>query len=208
MLRKHLYAWPSHHFRRLAGFITHAFNEVDYERLEQVGAERLCAEWILKNNGRVRLVDRTPSAVPAPPTEDANPSAFFVDYNHLPPESVPIQVQKIDATRASVTAAGFAHLRNCRHIDSIVLHECAQLSGDGLRRLRHVRDSLRFLQISACPGIGDAALLQLGELDGLQQLLCFRMAGVRDMASVRRHLVESLPPNCEIVMEQDKQTSG
>lgn len=192
----------------MTGFITHAFNEVDFERLEQVGAERLCAEWILKNNGRVRLVDHTPPADSAPATEDANPSPFFADYNHLPPESTAIRVQKIDATRASVTGAGFAHLRNCRHIKSIVLHECSQLSDDGLRHLLHVRDSLHFLQISDCPGVRDAGLLELADLWRLRQLLCFRLAGVRDIAVVRSALVERLPQDCEIVMVQAKLTSG
>lgn len=53
--------------RRHIAFIRTAFNVVDCERLSCVGPERLCAEWMLKNDGKVRLHGLQP-----PPPQSLN----------------------------------------------------------------------------------------------------------------------------------------
>lgn len=187
--------------RPLVGFITHAFNELDPERLQLVGAERLCAEWILKNGGKVRLLQHLPPPLPHDATAASRATAnFFVDYNHLPPETVTIRVREIDATWSTVTAGGLVHLRDCAHIERIVLDECRKLHNDGMHHLLLVADTLRVLQISNCPGIVDSGLLQLAGLRRLRMLLCFQLPGVRDVAAVQRSLSEQLPPECELKM--------
>lgn len=56
----HLHLHGQSQPRRGIAFIRTAFNAVDCERLNCVGAERLCAEWMLKNDGRVRLQNHLP----------------------------------------------------------------------------------------------------------------------------------------------------
>lgn len=200
----------SGHHRALSfiNYLTNTFNDMDYDRLRDVGSDRLCAEWILKNGGRVRLLDHKPP----PPSENdpkpaadpqPEPSTFFVDYNDLPqPDTQPIRVKEIDASDSTITPIGCRHLRNCHHIDRIVLHNCRRLSD--VNRLRYVADSLRVLQISECP-IGDEALMALAQLRRLQLLVCSRLAAVRDMNAVREHLKRQLPSDCELMLEAHSQ---
>lgn len=190
-------------------FLTNSFNDMDYDRLQTVGSDRLCAEWVLKNGGRVRLLGHQPP-VP-PPTDDPEQAAtdpqlssFFVNYNDLPqPDTQPIRVKEIDASDSTITPIGCRHLRQCRHIDRIVLHNCRRLTD--VNRLRYVADSLRVLQISDCPAIGDEALMGLDQLKRLKLLICFRLAAVRDMNAVAVHLKQQLPKECELMLEEFSQ---
>lgn len=192
----------------VAAFIIDAFNFVDYDRLQAVGPDRLCAEWIMKNGGRVRLHDRLPpplpveSAVNQQRIPDDIRGTFFVDYNQLPDECEIIRIQEFVATSASITAVGFTHLRNCAHVERITLDNCRRLQDDALERLAtHVAASLRVLQISNCPRIRDGGLLELVRLRRLQALCCFRLQGVEDMDQVREVLRNALPKDCDILLE-------
>jgi ATP synthase, H+ transporting, mitochondrial F0 complex, subunit s len=57
------------------GWVNMMFNRVDRSRLQKVGAERLCTEWLLKNGAAVRFT--------------SNPSLIHADYNSLPSDKLP-----------------------------------------------------------------------------------------------------------------------
>jgi len=169
--------------RKIWGYVAIAFNQVDADRLAKVGPNRLCAEWIIKNGGGVRLTD--------------NPSKLWKDYNHLPSDSTKIQLKVIDASNASVMKIGLEHFKGCEKIDTVIFHNCKHLENDGLIGLTHIRNSLTTLQISGCYNMTDPDLDIIGELSNLKQLIIFDMTYVQNMDQVAANLKSRLP-NCDM----------
>lgn len=168
-----------YNYRQLWQYVALAFNSVDTHRLAEVGAERMCAEWILKNGGAIRTL------------EEAN---ILIDqYNALPPENVKFHVKEVDATKATIMKVGLEHFKGCYNIDKVILHECLYLEEDGLDGIVHLVDSLQTLEISACHNITSNGLLVLGKLKKLRYLNISDMGNIRDLQATRIKLQEMLP---------------
>nr|CAD7567203.1 unnamed protein product [Timema californicum] len=69
---------------------------VDSDRIKEVGPDRACAEWLMKNGAFVKW---------------ENESDFLKNYDCLPPEDDRRHIVEVDATEASITYLGFAHFR-------------------------------------------------------------------------------------------------
>lgn len=68
---------------------------VDHKRIEEVGPDRACAEWLLKNGAAVKW------------KEDG---AYLADYNALPDLEQPRKhIQAVDATNSAISHIGFPH---------------------------------------------------------------------------------------------------
>lgn len=161
-----------------------AFNSVDKDRLAEVGPDRLCAEWLLKNGGTVTFVGRRP----------------VDDYNSLgPTTAVDAQphIEMVDATDASIMAIGFQHLRGCREVRSIRLRRCKHMENEALSELHLVSESLRELELEDCFNVTDEGLVSLGALTGLKRLNVRGVPYVQDVDKVRTEL-QALLPECEI----------
>eukprot|EP00099_Drosophila_melanogaster_P000699 NP_001027422.1 uncharacterized protein Dmel_CG10731, isoform B [Drosophila melanogaster] len=169
--------------RGIWGYVAVAFNQVDAERLSKVGANRLCAEWIIKNGGGVRFVE--------------SPSRLWKDYNSLPGENTQFCIKVVDASNSSIMKIGLEHLKDCRSIDTVIFHNCKHLENDGLEGLHHISSSLQRLQVSGCYNITDSGLAVIGELKNLRQLLIFDMIFVKNMEAVAASLKKQLP-SCDI----------
>ncbi|XP_017469609.1 PREDICTED: ATP synthase subunit s, mitochondrial [Rhagoletis zephyria] len=169
--------------RPLWGYVAIAFNKVDNDRLNKVGPDRLCAEWLLKNGGGVGLVGM--------------PNRVVKDYNSLPPESVKFNVQVVDASNSSVMKMGLDHFAGCRHIDTVVLHNCKHLEDGGLEGLVHLKETLKKLQVSACYNLRDSCLDVITQLPVLEQVRLFDLIYVKDLQGVATKLRKALP-NCKI----------
>ncbi|XP_017049502.1 ATP synthase subunit s, mitochondrial [Drosophila ficusphila] len=169
--------------RNIWGYVAIAFNQVDADRLAKVGANRLCAEWIVKNGGGVRLVD--------------NPSRLWKDYNSLPGENTEFCIKVVDASNSSIMKIGLEHLKGCRSIDTVIFHNCKHLENDGLEGLHHINGTLERLQVSGCYNITDSGLEVIGDLKNLRQLLIFDMIFVKNMEAVAANLKKQLP-SCDI----------
>uniref|UniRef100_A0A1A9WDT4 Uncharacterized protein n=1 Tax=Glossina brevipalpis TaxID=37001 RepID=A0A1A9WDT4_9MUSC len=167
--------------RNIWGFVAIAFNRVDMDRLMKVGPNRLCAEWILKNGGGIRTT--------------ANPDFLFKDYNNLPPENVKFFIKVADATGASIMKIGLQHFNGCKHIDTVIFHNCQHLEEDGLNDILYLTESLKVLQVSACGNIKDEGLMVIGQLKNLEMLKIFFMPSVKDLENVKNQLQKMLP-NC------------
>lgn len=165
--------------RGIWGYVAVAFNQVDAERLQKVGPNRLCAEWIIKNGGGVRFVD--------------HPTRLWKDYNSLPLENNPFSIKVVDASNASIMKIGLEHFKGCTDIDTVIFHNCKHLENDGLEGLRHISSSLERLQVSGCYNITDSGLEVIGELSNLQQLIIFDMLYVKNMKAVAAKLKKQLP---------------
>lgn len=159
-----------------------AFNSVDTDRLAEVGPDRLCAEWLLKNGGTVTFDGRT---------------RVINDYNSLGsapgPAAARPRIAKIDATDASIMAIGFEHLRDCNALQSIRLERCKHLENEALQKLEHVGATLRQLTIVDCFNVTDSGLRSLGQLKGLEKLDVSGVPYVQDLEAVVAELKVKLP---------------
>lgn len=71
------------------------FNKPDPKRIKLVGPDRACAEWVLRNGGKVVWAD----------------GKKLADYNSLPPEDQEVpKLIEIDGTDSSISHYGFPHL--------------------------------------------------------------------------------------------------
>lgn len=164
-------------------YVAIAFNKVDYERLKIVGADRLCAEWILKNGGAIEFSGAA--------------GRFIRDYNVLPPEGNKVTVKTIDASNSSIMKMGFEHLIGCKKVDKIILNQCKHLEEGCLTGLHHVKESLKVLQVSGCDNLADKDFKVLGDLKHLESLSIFDMKYVNNLDTVIQDL-KVLLPNCHV----------
>lgn len=168
-----LNVWHTQSFR---GYADVPCNRVDAERLKIVGPDRLCAEWVLKNGGKIRTVE--------------DQGRILKDCNTLSSEK-DFKIKSIDASGSSIMKMGFDHLKGCKHIDTVILHECEHL--EGLDGITHLKDTLKELEVSACDNINDADLMVIGELKNLDFLKMFQMRYVKNIYNIRQALTDKIP---------------
>lgn len=83
--------------RRFWEYVNMMFNKPDLERIKRFGPDRTCAEWVLRNGGKVVWVG----------------GKVLSDYNLLPRETVSVpKISEIDATNCGISHYGFPHLSN------------------------------------------------------------------------------------------------
>ncbi|XP_066261503.1 ATP synthase subunit s, mitochondrial [Euwallacea similis] len=164
------------------------FNVVDDNRVRLLGPDRTCAEWILRNGGKVKWV---------------HDEEYVADYNNLPKEEVPVRLQEIDATGSSVMTNGFEHLKGCKYIGKIILHECHYLENAALKELHYVKDSLKFLQVSRCGNVTEAGLMYLLSLEKLQTLVIFSLPYVEERVKILDTLKKNLK-QCTVTFDEDR----
>lgn len=171
-----------------AGFLKKAFNAVDVERLKEVGPDRACAEWILKNGGAVRFT--------------MCPKILINTYSDLPIETVKISVKEIDATGTAITELGFNHLDGCKAIDTVILDDCSEVDDLALVKLSFVKNTLEVLHVTTCAKISVNGLLKVKELVNLKKLHIYNLPKVEDIISVARQIRLDLP-KCEVFTSKE-----
>ncbi|KAH0945145.1 hypothetical protein HN011_005631 [Eciton burchellii] len=163
-------------------WLTIIFNRVDNERIQSVGPDRVCAEWLLRNGANIRW-----KGFPV----------YLENYNNLPSEETRHYIQAVDATDSGITHVGFPHFVGCRYIDEIKLIRCFYLYNTALPLLSAVKDTLTILEIRDCRSITDKGIRSLKNLKNLKTLKLAGMPYLEDKASLRKELTEALP-DCEI----------
>ncbi|KAH3874963.1 ATP synthase subunit s, mitochondrial-like isoform X2 [Dreissena polymorpha] len=169
--------------RQFMKMLDSILNLLDSKRLDVVGPDRLCAEWILKTGGRVRW---------------AGSDTWLQDFNFLPPEDFEVKLQDVDATECAIMIRGFEHFKNCKHIRSMKFHGCKYLTDDCLAMLWELNDSLRQLQVSGNKSISDKGILYLTGLTNLTALHLKDLPGVKNKPFCYGELKKQLP-KCDIV---------
>lgn len=164
-------------------FITKAFNTVDQDRLNTVGPDRTCAEWVLKNGGSVRFAEY--------------PERVLVDYCELPDDLVTTTLREIDLTKSSVNGAGFNHLIGCKSVVSVILSNCKAVDDKAVNKLRFLDKSLMRLHLSHCNAVTDVGLQKVQYLTKLNEFSCNNLKGVKNFELILNELRKQLP-NCKI----------
>ncbi|CAH1991517.1 unnamed protein product [Acanthoscelides obtectus] len=168
--------------RTLFHWINLQFNVVDEQRIKQFGADRACAEWILRNGGTIKWT---------------NTNEYIKNYNLLPPEGTNSHIQEVDATNSSIMYNGFDHFNGCHYVTKLILHKCHLVDDQALEKLHYLKKSLLFLQVTSCSSVTDKGLLALNSLSNLKQLI------LDDLSSVKNHdktvqALKSSIPTCNI----------
>jgi H+-transporting ATP synthase F0 complex subunit s len=88
----------------------------DRKRVQEIGPDRACAEWLLRCGGSVRF---------------KNWNSLTVDYNAIPTSAS--KIEEIRAVKACITFDGFAYLDGLTDLKKIHLEKCDEL-GDGIFR--------------------------------------------------------------------------
>jgi len=142
------------------------FNRVDDSRIDEVGPDRACAEWLLRCGAGVKWDKR---------------EEWLRDYNSLTVGGYrDLKIREIDATDAAVMHHGFPHLRGLTQLRKIVLHKCGYLEDDAVKQLSYVKSTLTDLQISSCGNVSDEGILSLTQLVKLENLKLYDLLEVRN----------------------------
>ncbi|KOX77947.1 ATP synthase subunit s, mitochondrial [Melipona quadrifasciata] len=112
------------------------FNRVDAKRIKEIGPDRACAEWLLKNGAYVRWKNFTEP---------------LTDYNALP-ASGSYYIEAIEANDAGICDVGFPYLDSLTNLEII---NCKSVDENGLHHLK-VLKNLKQLKIRGLPAITDS----------------------------------------------------
>ncbi|XP_017757851.1 PREDICTED: ATP synthase subunit s, mitochondrial [Eufriesea mexicana] len=160
------------------------FNRVDVERVKQVGPDRACAEWLLKNGAFVRW---------------KNFSELLTDYNAIP-SGKNYYIEAVEANNAGICDVGFRHFDGCKHIKDIKFQSCKYLNNNAMSYLSLLQDTLTNLEIISCKSIDDDGLRELKQLKNLKQLTIKGLSYILNSDAIYKELTEALP-NCKINLE-------
>ncbi|XP_063826723.1 ATP synthase subunit s, mitochondrial [Ostrinia nubilalis] len=168
-------------------YVNMMFNKPDPKRIEQVGPDRACAEWVLRNGGKVVWANGNTLA----------------DYNALPPEDQGVpKLLEIDGTDSSISHYGFSHLSGCDLLQKIILHNDNYIDDRAMQGLSHGKDTLLHVQVSKCPSVTDIGLKEIKVLGKLQSLVLFDLISVSNLEECKNYLKSQLP-KCNIKGNQE-----
>lgn len=162
-------------------FVNMMFNKPDPERIKQFGPDRACAEWVLRNGGKIVGSD----------------GMMLSDYNLLPPENQKLQVAEIDGADSGISHYGFPHLIGCSALKKIILHNCSYIDNRAIKGLEYGKLTLNHVQISKCLNVTDTGLKELKALDRLHTLVLFNLESVTNLEECKQYLHQYLP-KCKI----------
>jgi len=170
--------------RNFWGYLNVIFNRYDQSRVKEVGGDRACAEWLLRNGAAIKY---------------ESSAEWIKDYNILPPINVRPKIVEVDASESSISHAGggFKHFEHTKHIRRLKLHRCNYMYDAALYQLPVLSFSLRDLEVSGCPNVSDDGILALSNIVELEKLYMYDLLGVKDRKKCIEVLQKSLT-KCQI----------
>lgn len=178
--------------RQFWGWLNAVFNKYDDDRVKAVGANRACAEWLLRCGAGVRW---------------STHSEFLKDYNSLPVGGPRLAIVEVDATDSAIMHIGFEHFRGCRDIQRVVLHNAIYIDDEALRQLQFLRRSLTELQVSTNGNVTAEGLKYLAKLSNLKYLVIYNLPEVKNKEEVEQFLREQLP-ECTVLFSRPGAEEG
>ncbi|XP_074597160.1 ATP synthase subunit s, mitochondrial [Brevipalpus obovatus] len=166
----------------LMWWINKISNQVEVDRIKEVGPEQAAAEWLIRNGAKVKW--RTQNNWQVKYERDPNvPSDDFLEA--------------IDGTDSSIMSIGFDHLENLRGVDQVVLRRCPLLDDEALNKLSLISHSLNNLHIISCYRVTDTGINYLVKLKNLNYLKIFDLPEVKDAKKLEEYLKSELP-DCHV----------
>ncbi|KAK7793123.1 hypothetical protein R5R35_006517 [Gryllus longicercus] len=171
--RRHFWAW-----------LNIVWNRVDNDRIQEVGPDLACAEWLMRNGALVKW---------------AGKADYLKDYDSLKEGEGKggYYIEEIDATEASIMHVGFPHFHGCKHIKKIKLQRCSNVEDKALKSLEILKNSLQHLQVISCGNVTDKGVKSLTTLVNLETLLLYDLPEVKCCKDCALILQESLP-KCQV----------
>jgi H+-transporting ATP synthase F0 complex subunit s len=164
-------------------WLNHAWNEFDSKRVEEVGPNRACAEWLLKCGATVKF---------------KNWGNFIQDFNKMPGGSFEqYLIEEIRAENSCIMARGFDYFDGLKDVKTIKFINCELIDDVALGKLSCVKNSLENLEIVFCPTVTDIGLSYLYLLRNLKDLFLNCLPNVKDPKLAEKLLKEKLP-NCKV----------
>ncbi|KAF7415077.1 hypothetical protein HZH68_003566 [Vespula germanica] len=153
-------------------------SSVDKKRIEEVGPDQACAEWLLRNGAYVKW---------------KNSSEYLKDYNILIKQTGTNYIQSIEAENAGITYVGFPYFDGCKYIEEVKLIRCPYICNRAMSSLSYLKESLTHLEVIECASVTDEGLYKLKKLQKLKILKLEGMPYLKNPNDVRKQLMESLP---------------
>ncbi|KAI6189973.1 ATP synthase subunit s, mitochondrial [Aphelenchoides bicaudatus] len=168
------------------------FNYYDIQRVREVGADRACAEWVVRCGGSVKF-DKFKDT--------------FNDYNTLirvtaeldpAKPSGQVSIVNIDASNSCVSGFGCRHLNGLKGLETLTFARCKNLQDFALETVgNEVGSTLSHLKLEACPRITEFGLKHLKTFTGLKTLTIKDLPRVYKPERSKQEIEKALP-NCQI----------
>ncbi|CAF2154902.1 unnamed protein product [Rotaria magnacalcarata] len=155
------------------------WNKYDRKRVQEIGPDRACAEWLVRCGGSVRF---------------KNWGTFSSHFNTIPAgASNQFKIEEIRAINASITSEGFAHLDGLSDLKKIHLEKCDQICDSSIARCNKVKDSLESIELIDLAQISENGLAYLAGLKNLKHIVLARLSSVKHRDAILKLLTNELP---------------
>ncbi|UJR31520.1 hypothetical protein I4U23_019009 [Adineta vaga] len=165
--------------RQFFSWLNIVWNRYDQKRVQEIGPDRACAEWLLRCSGSVRF---------------KNCHSITADYNSIPTGASSQQkLEEIRAVKACITSDGFAYLKGLTDLKKVHLEKCDQVGDGTIVRLKQVKDTLESIALIDLPQITEDGVGNLTDLKNLKQIDLARLPGIRNRDGIIKLLNNELP---------------
>lgn len=151
---------------------------MNYERIKEVGPDRACAEWLLRNGAFVKW---------------KGSSEYLTNYDTLMELKETKHIQAVEAKNAGITYQGFPHFAGCKYIEELKLVKCPYICNEAMSKLSYLKESLNHLEVISCQTVTDEGLVTLKNLRNLKVLKLEDLPYVEDKNAIKKELTDSLP---------------
>jgi len=159
--------------RSFWGWLNAVANKVDPDRIEEVGADRAAAEWLLRCGAGVRWKDST---------------RFERDYNSLSKG----KIEEIDGTNSTIMSIGFPYLKGLKDLNKITIKTNPYLDDEALAQLSFVGHILLDLEIVSCANVTDKGVKSLAQLENIKHLKLFDLPSTDNREDCLEYLKSKL----------------
>ncbi|CAF1070443.1 unnamed protein product [Adineta steineri] len=164
------------------------WNRYDRKRVQEIGPDRACAEWLLRCGGSVRF---------------KNSTSVTADYNAIPSgTSGQNKIEEIRAVKACITSDGFSYLDGLTALKKIHLEKCDQLPDSSISRLKQVKDTLESIALIDLVQISENGVGDLTDLKNLKQIDLARLPNIKNREGIIKLLNNELP-GCNVNYDDD-----
>ncbi|KAL4148175.1 hypothetical protein QTP88_002459 [Uroleucon formosanum] len=169
--------------RPLWKWIDDTFNCLDDDRIEKIGPNLACAEWLMKNGAKIRWKG----------------CKEFVSHYDCLPNTTSIHLKQFvvehvyAGKEASISHVGFRYFKNCTHISNIEFDGCNSINNEALGQLNILKDYLKNLKINNCVNVSDQGIMSLEQLQALKYLELKNVKCLSEPKIMIGHLKTKLP---------------